>query len=148
MKVKITESIRYADPVGPHLPQIDFVEASVVVVSDEIGASLISNGHGVAVDEDAPETGKILPESKEAGLVVQSKEGAEAAAAEAAAGNSSEAYDNLPPKKQLFVNEYLVDSDATQAAIRAGYSENTAEIRGSALLEDSDVAAAIAERSD
>ncbi len=146
MKVEITKSFRYADPGGPHLPQIDFVEGSVVAVSDEIGASLISNDHGIAVDDDVPETVVVKPESKEAGLVVESKD--EAAAAEAAAGNSSEAYDNLSPKKQLFVDQYFVDSDATQAAIRAGYSENTAETRGAALMEDEDIAAAIAERSE
>jgi phage terminase small subunit len=30
------------------------------------------------------------------------------------------------PKQQCFVNEYLIDLNATQAAIRAGYSEKTA----------------------
>ncbi len=30
------------------------------------------------------------------------------------------------PKQQRFVDEYLVDLNATQAAIRAGYSERTA----------------------
>jgi len=32
----------------------------------------------------------------------------------------------LTAKQQSFIAEYLVDLNATQAAIRAGYSENTA----------------------
>lgn len=34
--------------------------------------------------------------------------------------------DKLTPKQQRFVEEYLVDLNATQAAIRAGYSEKSA----------------------
>lgn len=34
----------------------------------------------------------------------------------------------LTPKQKRFVDEYLVDLNATQAAIRAGYSERTARI--------------------
>ncbi|SEI98662.1 phage terminase small subunit [Azotobacter beijerinckii] len=34
----------------------------------------------------------------------------------------------LTPKQQRFVDEYLIDLNATQAAIRAGYSEKTAKI--------------------
>ena len=36
----------------------------------------------------------------------------------------------LSPKQNLFVQEYLIDKNATQAAIRAGYSAKTAEIIG------------------
>lgn len=32
----------------------------------------------------------------------------------------------LTPKQELFVKEYLIDLNATQAALRAGYSEKTA----------------------
>ncbi|MFR7383035.1 MAG: terminase small subunit, partial [[Clostridium] leptum] len=32
----------------------------------------------------------------------------------------------LTAKQQRFVDEYLIDLNATQAAIRAGYSEKTA----------------------
>ena len=35
---------------------------------------------------------------------------------------------NLTPKQQRFVEEYLIDLNATQAAIRAGYSEKTAKV--------------------
>ncbi len=42
--------------------------------------------------------------------------------------------DSLTPKQQRFVEEYLIDLNATQAAIRAGYSEKTARSAGSRLL--------------
>jgi phage terminase small subunit len=35
----------------------------------------------------------------------------------------------LTVKQQLFVAEYLKDLNATQAAIRAGYSEKTADVQ-------------------
>lgn len=50
----------------------------------------------------------------------------------------------LTPKQQRFVDEYLVDLNATQAAIRAGYSEKTARSVGSENLTKPDIAAAIA----
>ena len=40
----------------------------------------------------------------------------------------------MTPKQKRFVEEYLVDLNATQAAIRAGYSEKTAGRIGSQLL--------------
>ncbi len=49
----------------------------------------------------------------------------------------------LTPKQQMFVQEYLVDLNATQAAIRAGYSENSAEIIGFENLRKPNVAAEI-----
>lgn len=49
----------------------------------------------------------------------------------------------MTPKQQLFVREYLVDLNATQAAIRAGYSAKTAEQQGPRLLGNVEVAAAI-----
>ncbi len=51
----------------------------------------------------------------------------------------------LTAKQERFVAEYLIDLNATQAAIRAGYSEKTAEQQGSRLLSNAKVAAAIAE---
>lgn len=57
----------------------------------------------------------------------------------------------LTPKQQLFVEEYLIDLNATQAAIRAGYSPNNADKIGSELLGKTRVSEAIkiamAERS-
>jgi phage terminase small subunit len=51
----------------------------------------------------------------------------------------------LTPKQERFVQEYLIDLNATQAAIRAGYSAKTAKQQGSENLTKPDVAAAIAE---
>jgi phage terminase small subunit len=36
----------------------------------------------------------------------------------------------LTDKQEMFCKEYLIDLNATQAAIRAGYSEKTANIIG------------------
>lgn len=49
----------------------------------------------------------------------------------------------LTPKQQRFVEEYLVDLNATQASIRAGYSAKTAEQQGPRLLGNVGVATAI-----
>jgi phage terminase small subunit len=50
----------------------------------------------------------------------------------------------MTPKQQRFVQEYLIDLNATQAAIRAGYSAKTATEQGSRLLTIVHVADAIA----
>ncbi|MDF1653098.1 terminase small subunit, partial [Pseudomonas aeruginosa] len=56
-----------------------------------------------------------------------------------------------PKKQRLFVDEYLIDLNATQAAIRAGYSTRRATEIGYQLLQRPEVAqaiqAAMAERS-
>lgn len=49
----------------------------------------------------------------------------------------------LTPKQAAFVDEYLKDLNATQAAIRAGYSAKTADRIGPELLGKTCVAAAI-----
>lgn len=50
---------------------------------------------------------------------------------------------DLNPKQKRFVAEYLIDSNATQAAIRAGYSKKTAKQIGSKLLTNVDIQAAV-----
>ena len=50
----------------------------------------------------------------------------------------------LTPKQQRFVEEYLIDLNATQAAKRAGYSARTSNEQGARLLAHVSVAAAIA----
>ncbi|HJV52774.1 MAG TPA: terminase small subunit [Noviherbaspirillum sp.] len=50
----------------------------------------------------------------------------------------------LTPKQEMFVAEYLVDLNATQAAIRSGYSAKNAHKIASELLGKSGVAEAIA----
>ena len=52
---------------------------------------------------------------------------------------------SLTAKQQCFVAEYLVDLNATQAAIRAGYSEKTARAMGHENLTKPDIEEAIAE---
>ena len=49
----------------------------------------------------------------------------------------------LTPKQHRFVQEYLVDLNATQAAIRSGYSENTASEQGYELLRKPQIEDAI-----
>ena len=45
----------------------------------------------------------------------------------------------LTPKQAAFVREYLIDLNATQAAIRAGYSAKTAEQQGYQLIQKTSV---------
>ncbi len=54
----------------------------------------------------------------------------------------------MTPKQAAFVDEYLIDLNSTQAAIRAGYSAKTAEWIGPQLLGKTHVAAAIAKRME
>ncbi len=49
----------------------------------------------------------------------------------------------LTPKQQRFVDEYLIDLNATQAAIRADYSMKTAEKIGSENLKKPEIREAI-----
>jgi len=50
----------------------------------------------------------------------------------------------LSPKQQRFVEEYLIDLNATQAAIRAGYSKKTARAIASENLAKPNIQEAIA----
>ena len=52
----------------------------------------------------------------------------------------------LNDRQKRFADEYIVDLNATQAAIRAGYSEKTARSQGQRLLTNVDVQAYIEER--
>ena len=51
----------------------------------------------------------------------------------------------LTPKQQRFIDEYLIDLNATQAAIRAGYSPRTARAIACENLAKPDIQEAIAE---
>jgi phage terminase small subunit len=53
---------------------------------------------------------------------------------------------DLAPRQERFVEEYLLDVNAKQAAIRAGYSPKTAEAQGSRLLSNVKVQRVIAAR--
>lgn len=50
----------------------------------------------------------------------------------------------MSPKQTRFVSEYMIDLNATKAAIRAGYSKRTAQQQGSRLLLNVVVCAEIA----
>lgn len=49
----------------------------------------------------------------------------------------------LTPKQKAFVSEYLIDLNATQAAVRAGYSKKTAGAIGGENLEKPEIQEAI-----
>lgn len=50
----------------------------------------------------------------------------------------------MTPKQERFVQEYLIDLNATQAAIRAGYSPKTAQEQSSRLLSNAIIRDAVA----
>jgi len=49
----------------------------------------------------------------------------------------------MTPKQKRFAREYLTDFNATQAAIRAGYSKNGASVQGARLLANAKVQAEV-----
>jgi phage terminase small subunit len=49
----------------------------------------------------------------------------------------------MTPKQKRFVREYLTDFNATQAAIRAGYSPKGASVQGARLLANAKVQAEV-----
>ena len=56
--------------------------------------------------------------------------------------------DELTPKQERFCQEYLVDLNATQAAIRSGYSAKTANVKGSQLLAKVNIKQRVSELKD
>ena len=50
------------------------------------------------------------------------------------AGKAAKSAQKLTAKQEIFCKEYLIDLNGTQAAIRAGYSEKTAEQQASRML--------------
>lgn len=52
----------------------------------------------------------------------------------------------LSPKQRSFIAEYLKDKNATQAAIRAGYAENSAQMQGSRLISKAIISNAISKK--
>lgn len=53
----------------------------------------------------------------------------------------------MTPKQTKFVAEYLKDLNATQAAIRAGYSKKTAAAQGHENLRKPEIVSAVSERT-
>ena len=56
------------------------------------------------------------------------------------------AYNQLSPKRQRFVDEYVVDFNGTQAAIRAGYAPKAANEQAARLLANASIKAAVEEK--
>jgi phage terminase small subunit len=56
--------------------------------------------------------------------------------------------DSLTPRQERFVEEYLVDLNGTQAAIRAGYAARTANREGARLLSKAVVRARVREAQE
>lgn len=54
----------------------------------------------------------------------------------------------LTAKQERFCREYLIDLNATQAAIRAGYSKKTAEATASRLLRNVNISSRVRELKD
>jgi len=54
----------------------------------------------------------------------------------------------LTDKQAMFVKEYIIDLNATQAAIRAGYSENSARQIASTMLSNHNIQDAIQKEMD
>lgn len=54
--------------------------------------------------------------------------------------------EGLNEKQQRFADEYLVDCNGTQAAIRSGYSENSAKEQASRLLTNANIRAYIEQK--
>ncbi len=54
----------------------------------------------------------------------------------------------MTPRQEKFCVEYLIDLNATQAAIRAGYSEKTAYSMGQRLLKNVEIKSRIKELQD
>jgi phage terminase small subunit len=54
----------------------------------------------------------------------------------------------LTPKQKLFVQHYIIELNATKAAIAAGYSKKTATEAGSRLLRNVHVSAEIEKRAE
>lgn len=54
----------------------------------------------------------------------------------------------MTPRQEKFCVEYLIDLNATQAAIRAGYSKRTAEALASRLLRNVNIRGRIKELQD
>jgi len=59
---------------------------------------------------------------------------------------ASNDYQKLTPKRKRFVDEYCIDFNGTQAAIRAGYSSKTANEQAARLLAIVSVKKAVEER--
>lgn len=51
----------------------------------------------------------------------------------------------MTPKQILFIREFMIDLNGTQAAIRAGYAEESAHVEANRLLSNANIASVITE---
>ena len=56
--------------------------------------------------------------------------------------------DRIKQRRTRFIKEYLIDQNATRAAIAAGYSEKSAKVTGSRLLTNANVRSQIEKAND
>lgn len=70
---------------------------------------------------------------------------AESPSAVSASEGVDSSAEELTPKQARFCQEYVIDLNGKQAAIRAGYSEHSAEMQASRLLSYAKVAARVGE---
>lgn len=52
----------------------------------------------------------------------------------------------IVPQRELFIEEYLIDFNGKNAAIRAGYSEDTAKVQASRMLAEPNIQAEVQKR--
>ena len=64
------------------------------------------------------------------------------------AGKKHTTVNKLTPKQARFVQEYLIDFNGTDAAIRSGYSKRSARVIAQTLLAKPHIAAAVAKARD
>lgn len=76
----------------------------------------------------------------------KSNAGRKSKLSQAVAATASRAAAKLNAKQIRFVDQYMVDLNATQAAVRAGYSPKTAYSQGHELLKHPEIARLIAAR--
>jgi phage terminase small subunit len=55
---------------------------------------------------------------------------------------------SLSPQQELFVRQYVLDLNATKAALRAGYAKKSARTQGSYLLTKPEIQAAVKVRQE
>ncbi|GKS99214.1 hypothetical protein AVKW3434_07520 [Acidovorax sp. SUPP3434] len=130
---------------------MDWGAVAIAFCTTRQSARDIGTAHGIshtAVQKHAKAKGWTRPEKKPGLVPVKKKTRPEVAPVvetppdeDAGEGQSSAA---LTTRQQRFVDEYLVDLNGTQAAIRAGYSPKTVAEQSYHLLRRPHIASAVA----
>ena len=85
------------------------------------------------MSKKAAEPIKTAEKSQQSAVTIVHQAGKPAETSQDSAKTAREAEKKLPRKRQLFVDEYLIDLNGTQAAIRAKFSPKTAKEQASRL---------------